>query len=98
MIKNIKTKKLREYWKKGRRLDLPPKAARKVERILSQMEKIETKGELLDAFKTPGFNLRPYYERNYDDDWEIRVSGNYRILFRWDGIDIRDIEYTDSTH
>lgn len=69
-----------------------------MQRVLKLMDKIETDAELFATFSTPGFKLQKYHEHKHDDDWEIRMSGNYRLLFRWDGTDIRDIEYTDTTH
>lgn len=98
MIKNIRHKGIDNYWFKGKRLDLPPKAARKIQRTLKQLDNIESMAELLGAFSAPGFNLQKYHERNDDDDWEIRISGNWRMLFRWDGANICDIDYTDTTH
>lgn len=98
MIKSIKSKPLSQYWFKKKRLDLPPKAARKVQRVLTLMNTVETDAELFATFSTPGFKLQKYHERKYSDDWEIRISGNYRMLFRWDGTDINEVEYTDNTH
>jgi len=98
MIKSIKSKSLDSYWFKGRRLDIPPKAARKVQRVLKLLDKIETDAELFETFNTPGFKLQRYHERKYKDDWEIWISGNYRMLFVWDGKNTREVEYTDDTH
>lgn len=99
MIKSIKTKTLKEYWFKGKPMKLPQKAVRKLQRTLKQLDKIETMSELKETFVRPGFNLQKYKEWG-DGAWEIRVSGNWRLLFCFDPRSghTTEIEYTDETH
>lgn len=99
MIKNIKTKALEDYWYKGKPMKLPKKAARKLQRTLKQLDKVGTLSELKETFVLPGFNLQQYKEWG-KGAWEIRVSGNWRLLFRFDveSGNTTEIEYTDNTH
>ena len=103
MIKSIKTKALAVYWfkdkLKGKRVRIQPKAtAQAVMDILDLLNATTTTGELMANFRTGSFKLQQYYERGFKDDWEIRVTGNYRILFRFDGANVERIEFTGETH
>jgi len=42
----------------------------------------------------PGLKLHPLKE-NYIDFWSVAVSGNGRILFRFEGQNAVDIDYID---
>lgn len=99
MIKSIKTKTLRDWWFKGKHIKLPSKAARKLQRTLKQLDKTETLAELKAVFSRPGFDFQKYKEWG-ENAWETRVSGNWRLLFRFDPETghTTEIEYTDETH
>ena len=80
-------------------MKLPKKAARKLQRTLKQLDNIETMSELKETFVLPGYNLQKYKEWG-NNAWEVRVSGNWRLLFRFDSKSghVTEIEYTDNTH
>lgn len=106
MIKSFKTKALNIWWEgtqeeppKDKAMKLPKKAVKKLKAILKSLNTVRSFEELKDTFSANSYNFQKYKERG-DDWWEIRVSGNYRLLFRFDlaTADVTGIEYTDETH
>ena len=99
MIKDIRTKSVALLWFKRNPSKLPAKLAKKLRPVLTALNSVTTMAELKATIDpTGGANFQKFYERGFDDDWEIRVSGNWRLLFRFDGSDILAIELTDETH
>lgn len=106
MIKSFKTKNLKVWWEgtqetppKDKNMKVPDKAAKKLKAILKSLNAVRSFGELKETFSANSYNFQNYKERG-DDWWEIRVSGNYRLLFHFDKMtaDVTGIEYTDKTH
>ncbi len=96
MIRTFSDKRLANFWEKDKPLKLPIKAAKKIDRILTLLNEADSKGKMLETFGSPGFNLKPFKGRA--DCWEIRVSGNYRLLFVYKDGNVYEIEYTDAIH
>ena len=42
----------------------------------------------------PGFRLHPL-KGDLAGLWSVSVSGNWRIVFRFDGADVRDVDLID---
>lgn len=42
----------------------------------------------------PGLRLHQM-SGHYESFWAVDVSGNWRIIFRFDGYDIYDVDYLD---
>ena len=63
----------------------------KLERILSALHEATVPHEM----DLPGFRLHPLKGRSkgYFSVW---VSGNWRVTFRFDGVDAVDVDYVDS--
>lgn len=106
MIKSFKTKALKVWWEgtqeeppKDKAMKLPKKAVKKLKAILKSLNAVRSFEELRDTFSANSYNFQKYVERG-NDWWEIRVSGNYRLLFHFNPItaDVTGIEYTDATH
>lgn len=107
MIESFKSKNLEKWWStreaeepdKPKPIKVPPKAAKKLKALLFLMHGIRSMQELKEVFSAPGYNLQKYKAWG-DRAWEVRISGNYRVLFCFDPItaDITDIKYTDETH
>ena len=80
-------------------MKLPKKAVKKLKAILKSLDTIRSFEELRDTFSANSYNFQRYMEKGADW-WEIRVSGNYRLLFHFNPAtaDVTGIEYTDATH
>ncbi len=72
----------------GRRIS--PKLINKVERVLARLDEA-TKPEDMNV---PGFGLHPL-KGNLTGYWAVRVSNNWRIVFRFDGPNVKDVDLID---
>ena len=72
----------------GRRIS--PKLINKVERVLARLDEA-TKPEDMNV---PGFGLHPL-KGTLTGYWAVRVSNNWRIVFRFDGPNVKDVDLID---
>lgn len=87
MIKSFRSKALRRFAEKGDASKLPVQNADRIRRILA----------LLDVVKLPGdMNVPGYFFHSlHGGRYSVRVTGNYRITFGWDGTDAIDVDLED---
>jgi proteic killer suppression protein len=90
MIVTFKHKGLELYAQKGDRSKLPNQQIARIRLILTRLDSAKSPVEM----NQPGYhfhqlsgNLRKFYS--------VRVTGNYRIIFRFDGENIFDVDYVD---
>ena len=90
MIVSFRHKGLKLLYEKADRRRLSAEYADKVERILARLD--EAAGpEYIDL---PGFRLHPL-KGDLSGFWSVTVSGNWRIIFRFDGSDACDVNLVD---
>ena len=92
MIKSIRHKGLRLLWEKGDGNRLPADLVTKIEMRLDVIDSAKQLPQDFGAF--PGWKLHKL-TGDYKDYWSIWVSGNYRIIFKWDGEHAFDLDYLD---
>jgi proteic killer suppression protein len=90
MIKSFRHKGLKDFWEKGSKKGIPPALAPRVERMLDALDAATEVSQL----NLPGFNLHRL-KGDRKDEWSIRVSGNYRLTFKFmqgeaDGVHLED--------
>ena len=90
MIKSFRHKGLREYYETGNKGGINPDHASKMARILDR----------LDASVQPSdMNLPGYFLHQLSGQtkgiWSVRVSGNWRVTFKFEGEDAIDVDYVD---
>ena len=90
MIQSIKHKGLKRFWTKN---DASKLSA-------AQIERIDTILDVLDgAEKKEDMNLPGYHMHELKGDLKeycsVRVTGNYRIIYRFENGDVYDVDYTD---
>ena len=90
MIVSFRHRGLRLLYEKGDRRRVPPEYVAKVERILARLD--EATGPT--GMDLPGFRLHPL-RGDLAGYWSVAVSGNWRIIFRFDGPDARDVDLID---
>ena len=90
MIVNFRHKGLKLLYEKGDRRRVPPERADKVERILARLDEA-TEPANMDL---PGYRLHSL-KGNLAGYWSVSVSGNWRIIFRFDGAHARDVDLVD---
>ncbi|MCH7943045.1 MAG: type II toxin-antitoxin system RelE/ParE family toxin [Proteobacteria bacterium] len=90
MIVSFRHKGLKLLYEKGNRRRVPSEYADKVERILFRLNEA-TEPANMDL---PGFRLHPL-KGDLVGYWSVGVSGNWRIIFRFEGVHARDVDLLD---
>ena len=88
MIRSFRDKGLRAFFETGNASGLSVQNAARVRRMLLA----------LDAVTQPEHvNLPGYFFHGLQGvpRWSIRVTGNWRITFGWDGVDAIDLDLED---
>jgi len=91
MIETIAHKGLRLLWEKNNSSKLPAEQVEKIKRILSVLNTAKT----LDPIKAiPGYRLHQL-SGDLKGFWAVWVTGNYRIVFRFEEGSVYEINYID---
>ena len=90
MIIGFRHRGLTRLYERGDRSRVPPEYVEKIERILARMDIAEQPNDL----DLPGYRLHPL-RGDLAGMWSISVSGNWRIIFRFDGDNVRDVDFVD---
>jgi proteic killer suppression protein len=90
MIESINHKGLRLYYEEGIGSKLPHDQLPKIARILDALDAITSEEDI----KALGSGIHKL-SGNMKAFWAIKVSANYRIIFRFETGNIRDIDYLD---
>jgi proteic killer suppression protein len=90
MIVSIRHKGLRLLYEKGDRSKIRPDLVDKVERLLTLLDEAEQPGDV----DLPGFGLHPL-KGELKGLWSVTVSRNHRIIFRFDGRHVTDVQLVD---
>lgn len=90
MIKSISSKPLRLLYEKDDASKLSASHLTKIGLIMGLLD-AATKAEDVN-FPGSGFHK---LSGDLKDFWAVKVSGNYRIIFRFEGEDAYDIDYLD---
>jgi proteic killer suppression protein len=91
MIETIAHKGLRLLWEKSDPSKLPAVQVDKIRRILSALDTIKTPDPLM---RIPGYKLHSL-AGNLKGFWAVTVTGNYRIIFRFENENAYDVDYVD---
>lgn len=91
MIESITHKGLRLLWEGEDPTRLPAEHVMKISRILESLDAAKT----LDPLRAfPGYKLRSLSGK-LKGLWSIWVTGNYRIIFRFENENLFDVDYVD---
>lgn len=90
MITGIKHKGLKRFYDRGERQGIGASMLARVEEILAILDAAET----LEELDIPGYRLHPL-TGNLRGLWSIRVTGNWRIVFRFENGEASDIDLMD---
>jgi len=90
MIVSFRHKGLRLLYGKGDGRRVAAEFVGKVERILARLDEA-TEPRHMDL---PGFRLHPL-KGDLVGTWSVSVSGNWRIVFRFDGVNACDVDLVD---
>jgi toxin HigB-1 len=90
MIRSFRHRGLKRLYEKGDASRLRPDMVPKIRRILERIDVART----VDETDAPGFRLHPL-KGELKGFWAISVTGNWRIIFRFEGPDAEDVELID---
>ena len=90
MIRSFRHKGLKLLFDKGDRRKVQSDYADKIERILARLEESSEVGNM----DLPGFRLHPL-KGDLSGFWSVTVSGNWRVVFRFEGGHASDVDLVD---
>ena len=90
MIASIQHKGLRLFFEHDDASKLQPHHVEKIRRILYKLDEAQS----IDDMNVVGWALHPL-SGNYKGYWSVKVNGNYRIIFRFQGGEAHDVDYLD---
>lgn len=90
MIRSFRHRGLRRFHERGDRSLLPSAQLARIERILDRLD--EATGP--EMMRIPGWRLHRL-RGDLREFWSVRVSGNWRIIFRFEGTDVVDVDLID---
>ncbi|MVM29018.1 peptidase [Spirosoma sp. HMF4905] len=90
MIVSYRHKGLELYATKGDRSKLHQPHIQKIKIILTRLD-AATSPQTMDQ---PGYKFHPL-SGNLAGFYSVKVSGNYRIIFRFEGENAHDVDYVD---
>lgn len=93
MIKTIKSKALKLLWEKDDSSKLPPSQLKKIRIILEIIDNLEAVPDDLTFYKILRQHLLLGDKKGF---WSLDVSGNYRIIFRFENKEALDLDYLDT--
>lgn len=90
MIVHFRHKGLKLLYERGDRRRIPPAHVPKVERILTRLDQATS----IRDMDLPGYRIHAL-KGDLAGCWSARVSGNWRIVFRFEGEHATDIDLVD---
>ena len=90
MIISFRHKGLKLLFENGDRRRVLLQHVEKIERILARLEE----AAVVRNMDLPGFRLHPL-KGDLAGYWAVTVSGNWRIVFRFEGGDASDVDLID---
>ncbi len=79
-------------WENGDGSKLPADSLLRIERILEVLDSVRQVPDDFETFKN--WNVHKL-SGSYKNHWSLKVNKNYRIIFKFDGQDVFDIDYID---
>ena len=90
MIDNFRDRKLKRLYERGDRSKIAADLVDKVERILFRLDN----ALVIEDMDLPGYRLHRL-KGDLRDFWSVSVSGNWRIVFRFENGKAFDVEMID---
>lgn len=90
MIKSFKHKGLRNFFESGNRKGIKAEHASKLARILDRLDASLQPSDM----NLPGYKLHQLLGKD-KGTWSVRVSGNWRLTFKFEDEDAIVVDYRD---
>ena len=89
-IGSFRHKGLKQLYSKGDRRKVSPGHADKIERILARLDQACEASDM----DLPGYRLH-VLKGDLEGFWAVAVSGNWRIIFRFEGTGVAQVDLVD---
>jgi proteic killer suppression protein len=90
VIAGFRHKGLKRLYEAGERRGVSAQHAQKIERILARLDEVQQ----VQDMALPGFRLHAL-KGDLKGFWAVSVSGNWRIVFRFEGGHAYDVDLID---
>ena len=90
MIASFKHKGLKRLYEQGDPAGVRDNMAARLERILTVLDGADGP----EAVDLPGYRLHAL-KGEFKGFWSVTVNGNWRVIFRFDGQNVRDVQLID---
>jgi len=90
MIRSFKHRGLKRLYERDDRSGLRSDLVGNIEDILARLDEAETP----QALNLPGYHLHPL-KGELKGFWSVTVRANWRIIFRFQGANVSDVELID---
>ena len=90
MIKSFKLKGLKKLYETGSKQGVKPEHATRLRLILARLDA----GSEPEDMNLPGLGSHPL-KGSLKDFWSVLVSGNWRVIFRFENGNVMDVDYLD---
>jgi proteic killer suppression protein len=90
MIISFRHKGLRHFYEAGSKAGIQGQQANRLRLILARLDASREPRDM----NLPGLRLHPM-SGDLAGFWSVSVSGNWRVIFRFDGQDACDVDYLD---
>ena len=90
MIKRFRHRGLKKLYERDDPGGVDSHHVRKLKQQLTALDAAEQPGDMA----IPGWNFHPLKGKR-KGEWAVRVSGNWRLTFKFDGSDATDVGYED---
>ena len=90
MIRSFKHRGLKRLYQPGDPSGIRTDLLEAIEDILARLDQ----AEIPQALNLPGYRLHPL-KGELQGFWSVTVRANWRIIFRFEGTDARDVELVD---
>jgi len=90
VIRSFRHRGLRRLFEQGDRSRIGAEQLAKVQRVLARLDALRA----IDEMDLPGFRLHALHG-DLAGFWSISITGNWRIVFRFEGGDVFEVDYLD---
>jgi toxin HigB-1 len=90
MIKKFKHKGLKKLYDTGSQQGIKPEHFKRLRLILARLDASQSPQDM----NLPGLNLHQL-KGSFEDFWSVSVSGNWRVIFRYENNNPIDVDYLD---
>jgi len=90
VLKSYRHKGVKQFAETGSKAGIRPEHAKRLARILTALDAASTAANM----NAPGYDLHPL-QGELTGHWSVRISGNWRLTFSFEGEDAILIDYQD---